>query len=50
MYDTNIMEVSLMLLIIVINIMVIFLGVLASDILDDKYTKAVKDFCKLECK
>lgn len=40
-----------MLLIIVINIVVISLGFLASDmLLDDKYTKAINDFCKLECK
>lgn len=39
-----------MLLIIVINIIVITLGFLVSDILDDKYTKALNDFCKLECK
>lgn len=39
-----------MLLIIVINIVVISLGFVASDLLDDKYTKAINDFCKLECK
>ena len=39
-----------MLLIIVINIIVITLGFLVSDILDDKYTKALNGFCKLECK
>ena len=39
-----------MLLIIIINIMVISLGFLVTDILDDKYTKTLNGFCKLECK
>jgi len=39
-----------MLLIIVINIIVICLGFLISGILDDKYEKALNDFCKLECR
>lgn len=39
-----------MLLIIVINIIVIYLGFLISDILDNKYEKTLNDFCKLECR
>ncbi|AGK97611.1 hypothetical protein [Clostridium pasteurianum] len=39
-----------MLIIIFINIMVISLGFVVSDLLDNKYTKALNDFCKLECK
>lgn len=39
-----------MLFITVINIMVISLAFVFFDLLDDKYTKAMNDFCKLECK
>ncbi len=39
-----------MLLIIVINIIFISSVFVVSDILDNKYTKAINDFCKLECK
>lgn len=46
----DVSEVSFMLLIIVINIMLISLGFVILDLLDNKYTKALNDFCKLECK
>lgn len=39
-----------MFLIIVIDIMVVSLGFVVSDLLDDNYTKAINEFCKLECK
>ena len=39
-----------MLLIIFINITVIFLDFVVSDLLEDKYTKVYNNFCILECK
>lgn len=39
-----------MLLIITINIIVISLGFVASDLLDNNYTNTINDYCKLECK
>ena len=40
-----------MLLIVVINIVVISIGFVALDLLsNDKYAKALNDFCKLECR
>ena len=50
LYHTNIKEVMLMLFIIIINIIVLSLGFGILDLLDDKYTKALNDFCILECK
>jgi hypothetical protein len=39
-----------MLLIISINIIVIALDFVVLELLDDKSTKAINDFCKIECK